>query len=245
MYFCVVYKFSIATGVTHHRRVSNFRCIYRYSDSNTFFLATDKNGEAKKSSTSSNKTNEKATVKSVVGLSRMVRAYPAVRSDSFGNEVVSGFKPNPSSDPNYVNLSEDTQPLKIHTQTSRDTSQTNRHELYSQQHGNDKPPPRSVNIYHDLSTSSRVHGLENNNTATRAKGTWKMLKPNKNNKHPNETQAENLQAEDLEDYMYASEVGEIMSMEPPKLAPVSGKLLPTKVRIRFCFCFRRTCPLLI
>jgi len=179
--------------------------------------------------------------KNVQGLSRMVRAYPAVRSGSTEAEIVfedPGFDSSQYHD--YVNLSDDTKPLKLQASGSSEGRRYNSSNVRPQ---NDYCQARSLNQYQEMSTLPSLQAWKHHDTATRAKGTWKMLKttrskqipikphasePNFQNdysdfSHPSEVQAA--------EFVIAPEIAEISSTEPPKLAPVSGMLLLDKVII--------------
>ena len=202
-------------------------------------MATDKCIEGKKTPSYSNSVKEKPLLgKSETALSRMVRAYPSARSESTDSEIVFNSKSAATGNHDYVNLNDDTKPHKLHSPSSFN----NRFDSRLRQSGSNHAASRNANFYHDMSTSSNLQMNQSKTTLARAKGTWKILKTNRTkyaskveSEFPFEKGQESNFTQEFDDFAYADEVGEIMSTEPPKLAPVSGKLLLDRVRILLHF----------
>ena len=168
----------------------------------------------------------------------MVRAYPAVRCESADTEIaLHAFAFDSSQNHHdYVNLSDDTRPLKL---VASETS----HERGLNCSDGRAQNSRNLNQYQEMSTLPSLQAWKNHDTASRAKGTWKMLKTARSKQIPIKTHASepNFQNNYTDfsqpneaqppEFVYTSDFVEYPFAEPPKLAPVSGMLLLNKVFI--------------
>ena len=171
--------------------------------------------------------------KTLHGLSRMVRAYPVSRSDSPDDELIRANGTNSVSNREYVNVQNHSKPAKLQSSTSA--------REFNPQAGwteNERCQSRNLNYYQDVATLSAGQNWKNADTASKAKGTWKMLKATKTKQTPVKAGSSDLvgypdypQPSSLhqDDFIFSGKPPEVSS-EPPKLAPVSGKLLFNQVR---------------
>ena len=173
----------------------------------------------------------------------MVRAYPSVRCESAGSEIIYEHGSDSSQNHDYVNLSDNTKPYTLQT---NDNSSGRRYATNNNEQ-NGFYSSRASNQYHEMSTLPSLQAWKHKDTATKAKGTWKMLKTTKSKQIPVKTgktysSDPNFQAS-YSDYSTVSQAveeelpvihpTEPLAMEPPKLTPVSGKLLMNKVNTFF------------
>ncbi|XP_076812834.1 uncharacterized protein LOC143459518 isoform X2 [Clavelina lepadiformis] len=219
-------------GVTPKGKNKNNR---RYSDSSAAFFTVNPTEDKKKPSRSNEA--EKRSPWATAGVSRMVRAYTA-RSGSASDEV-DGRVASDNND--YVNL------VSIQAKFPKSQSHPNKRLDAAPDNVFENNSARIMNDYYVMhnTTMPRHQTIENKDAVSRAKGTWKMLKAAKTKQIPikapqssyaslvsgsSDTLRSSETLQDPSDPRTPSpfNVDEPPHDEPPKLAPVSGKLILDK-----------------
>ena len=227
---------------------------FRYSDSSAAFFTVNPTEDKKKPSRSNEA--EKRSPWATAGVSRMVRAYTA-RSGSASDEV-DGRVASDNND--YVNL------VSIQAKFPKSQSHPNKRLDAAPDNVFENNSARIMNDYYVMhnTTMPRHQTIENKDAVSRAKGTWKMLKAAKTKQIPikapqssyaslvsgsSDTLRSSETLQDPSDPRTPSpfNVDEPPHDEPPKLAPVSGKLILDKVSDGFCIIlvFSKTSRILI